>query len=60
MDDIYGMLIVLGLLIVISQCVNKEKKLFEGLVNSNAGAPIVNKNTVITAKAVKVVEMQKL
>ena len=52
MEDIYGMLIVLGLLIVISQCVNKEKKLFEGLVNSNAGAgvgvPIVNKNNVNT------------
>ena len=47
MDDIYGMLIILGLLIVISQCVNKEKKLFEGLVNSNgASAPNVNSESV--------------
>ena len=45
MDDIYGMLIVLGLLIVISQCVNKEKKLYEGLVNSNTSnnsVPVAN------------------
>ena len=45
MEDIYGMLIVLGLLIVISQCVNKEKKLFEGLVNSNVGATLPNVNS---------------
>jgi len=49
MEDIYGMLIVLGLLIVISQCVNKEKQLFEGLVNSNVGNIGVGANSNATA-----------
>ena len=35
MQDMYGLLIILGLLIVISQCINREKENFENLNSNN-------------------------
>ena len=35
MDDIYGLIIILGLLLVIAQCANSERGLVESMVNVN-------------------------
>ena len=36
MNDIYGMIIILGLVLVIAQCANTERGLVESLVNGNS------------------------
>lgn len=51
MEDIYGLIIILGLLLVIAQCANNERRLFESMANMNDNltannnvAPNVNHN----------------
>ena len=45
MDDIYGMLIILGLVLVISQCANNERTLLESMTNDNKPNSNVNTNS---------------
>ena len=42
MDDIYGMIIILGLVLVIAQCAGNERSLLESMTNDNANVPNAN------------------
>ena len=50
MDDIYGMIIILGLVLVIAQCAGNERSLLESMTNGNANAN-ANANTNSNANA---------
>jgi thiol-disulfide isomerase/thioredoxin len=52
MDDIYGMIIILGLVLVIAQCAGNERSLLESMTNGNANTNAnANANTNGNANA---------